>query len=393
MRRWLIVPLVGAIFVGGSFGLCQGSVLSEPGMRVEAESAILMEESTGEILMEQNAHKPLPPASVTKMMVMLLAMEALDEGKIKLTDEVVASPEACRMGGSQIWLEPGEVMTVADLLKAICIVSANDASYALAEHLAGSEERFVALMNRRAKELGLKNTVYYNTTGLTSDHKGPGNMTSAYDMAVLARELLKHPKVLQWTGTWLDSVRDGKSYLRNTNNLVRFYQGCDGLKTGFTEDAGFCLVGTAKRDGVRMITVIMKAKTAKIRSREMSKLFNYGFSQYQATLIYPAGATLGKVPVVLGKQKYVNAILPEALSVVLRRDIKEKPRVKVELKKSLRAPVTKGAMVGKVLLTIDGKTVKEALLTAQSEVQALNAITAWWRTVTDFLGQMFVGHR
>lgn len=392
MRRWLVVPLIGFLFIGSSLGICQ-SETSEPGIRVEAESAILMEESTGEILMEQNANKPLPPASVTKMMVMLLAMEALDDGKIKLTDEVTASPDACRMGGSQIWLEPGEVMKVADLLKATCIVSANDASYALAEHLAGTEEQFIARMNQRAKELGLKNTVFYNTTGLTPDGNGPGNMTSAYDMALLARELLKHPKVLQWTGTWLDSVRDGKSYLRNTNNLVRFYQGCDGLKTGFTEEAGFCLVGTARRDGVRMITVIMKAKTSKIRSREMSKLFNYGFSQYQATPVYPAGTKLGKVPVVLGKQKYVNAILPEDLSVVLRRDIAQKPQVKVELKKSLQSPVLKGAVVGRVFLKVNGKTVKETSLTAQTEVQSLNAVAAWWRTVREFFGQMFVRGR
>lgn len=361
-------------------------------MKIEAESAILLEESTGEILFRQNDMKPLPPASVTKMMVMLLAMEAIDSGKIKLTDKITASPEACKMGGSQIWLEPGETMSVYDMLKAVCIVSANDASYALSEHLAGSEEQFVRKMNQRSKELGLKNTRFVNTTGLTPDDGSEGNITCAYDMAILARELLKHPGILKWTGTWLDSVRDGNSYLRNTNNLVRFYPGCDGLKTGFTEQAGFCLVATAKRNHVRMIAVIMKAPTSKVRSREISRLLNYGFSLYQATEVYPIGANLGKVQVLLGDRPSVSAVLPNGLKVITRRDINQKPAVKINLPTTLRAPIRKGQEVGEVRILLSGREIAKAPLVARENVNDLGVVRSWWRLFRDFFGTIFKPH-
>lgn len=386
-RVWAL-SLVAIMMIVSFSGFCYGE--ADTGLsNIQSESAILMEESTGEILYRQNEHKPLPPASVTKMMVMLLAMEALDSGRIKLTDQVTASPEACRMGGSQIWLEPGEVMMVSDLMKSICIVSANDASYAMAEHLAGSEERFIAQMNKRGEELGLKNTRFINTTGLTPDDGSEGNITSAYDMALLARELLKHPKVLQWTGTWLDSVRGGNSYLRNTNNLVRFYNGCDGLKTGFTEQAGFCLVATAKREGVRMIAVIMKAANSKIRSREIGRLFNYGFSLYQSVPIYPAGKKLGEVKVLLGNETKVDAILPQELTLVVRRDSDGEKKTVVELQPVIKAPIKKGQVLGKARILMNDKEQACVELVAAQDVNSLGVIRSWWRLFRSFFGQMF----
>lgn len=346
---------------------------------IQSESALLMEASSGEILVDKNSSKPLPPASVTKMMVMLLAMEAIDSGQISLTDKVVASPEACRMGGSQIWLEPGEEMTVEDLMKAIGIVSANDASVALAEYISGSHEEFVKLMNKRGQELGLQNTTYVNATGLAPDGGGPGNITTAYDQALLARELLKHPMVLKWTGTWIDSLRGGESFLRNTNNLVRFYEGCDGLKTGYTSEAGYCLVATAQRNGVRMLAVVMKAPTAPVRNNEITKLFNYGFSQYKALRVLKAGQVIGKTKVMKGTVNEINLIIPEDLLVVLKKDVQATPEVIAQIPPKVRAPLAKGAPVGQIIVKVDGETKATAALVTESAVEESGFFRFLWQ--------------
>ena len=356
---------------------------------IKSESAILMEYSTGEILVEKNARALLPPASVTKMMTMLLVMEAVDSGQIKLTDKVIASPEACRMGGSQIWLEPGEEMTVAELMKAVGIVSANDASYALAEYVAGSHEEFVRLMNKRAQELGMNNTKYVNTTGLTPDAGGEANVPTAYDQAILARELLKHPTVLQWTGTWIDSLRGGESFLRNTNNLVRFYEGCDGLKTGFTDQAGFCLVATAKRNGVRLIAVVMKAPTSQARSSEISKLLNYGFSQYKAFLVLKAGQVVGKTRVFKGEAREVNLVIPQDLLVVLKRDEENEPEVELSIPAKVRAPLTQGQAVGKAVVRVGSEERMKVPLVAGAEVKESGFFQFILQITRDFLSSLF----
>lgn len=346
-------------------------------LKIQSEAAILMEANSGEILFQKNQDRKMHPASVTKLMVMLLALEALDQGQIKLTDVVTASPEACKMGGSQIWLEPGEQMTVAELLKAISIVSANDASYALGEHIAGSEEAFIALMNKRAKELGLKNTHYVNTTGLEPESGGEGNLTSALDMAVLGREVLKYPLILQWTGTWIDSLRDGKSFLRNTNKLVRFYRGCDGLKTGFTSEAGYCLVATAKRDGVRMIVSVMKAATDKVRASDISKLFNYGFSLYKSFQIYKGGEVIGKVPVFRGLEKHVDVVVANELTAVVKRTQKGTVDKKVTIDSLVQAPVKQGQKVGIIELFVDGKPCGNVDLVVAKEVKRASVVKIW----------------
>jgi D-alanyl-D-alanine carboxypeptidase (penicillin-binding protein 5/6) len=368
MGRFLKVVLIINILMVLVMGLAGISLAEETMLKIESPSAILMEPESGDILFNQNSKQKLPPASVSKLMVMLLVLEAIDNGQIKLSDTVIASPEACKMGGSQIWLEPGEQMTVAELLKAVCIVSANDASYALAEHIAGSEENFIALMNKKANELGLKDTHYVNTTGLEPSTGGSGNVTSAMDMAMLAREVVRHPSVFRWTGIWIDSLRGGKSFLRNTNNLVRFYQGCDGLKTGFTNQAGFCLVATAKRKGVRLIAVVMKAPTLVVRSRDISKLFNYGFAQYKAYPVYSGGENIGKVTVFLGKQAKVGAIVPTELTAILKRDFQGEIVKIVKLSPMVKAPIKKGTKLGEVVLNAAGKTCGRIDLVADCDV-------------------------
>lgn len=363
-----------------------------PDLKIDGLSAVLMEPNSGEILYSKNPDQKLPPASVTKLMVMLLTLEALDKGQIKLTDVISASPEACRMGGSQIWLEPGEEMTVADLLKAVCIVSANDASYALGEYLAGSEENFIALMNKRAAELGLKNTHFVNTTGLEPDGGGVGNLTSAGDMAILAREVIKYPMVFKWTGVWIDSLRGGKSFLRNTNKLVRFYRGCDGLKTGYTDKAGYCLVATAQRDGVRLIAVVMKSSTIDSRSRDISTLFNYGFSQYRSFRVSQAGEKVGQVKVFRGKESKVDVVVPRELTAILKRSQTGEVIKTVKLDRMVAAPVKRGQIVGEVVLTYEGKPCGRMELVAAKDVGRAGFFELWSQIFKQVIG-MAVGGR
>lgn len=363
-----------------------------PDLKIDGFSAVLMEPSSGEILFCKDPDRKLPPASVTKLMVMLLALEAIDRGEIKLTDVISASPEACRMGGSQIWLEPGEEMTVADLLKAVCIVSANDASYALGEHLAGSEENFITLMNKRAGELGLKNTHFVNTTGLEPDGGGIGNLTSAREMAILAREVIKHPIVFKWTSVWIDSLRDGKSFLRNTNKLVRFFRGCDGLKTGYTDKAGYCLVATAQREGVRMIAVVMKSSTIDSRSRDISTMFNYGFSQYKAYRVCQAGDIAGQVKVFRGKETVLDAVVPRELTAILKRNQKGEVIKKVKLDRMIAAPVKKGQIIGEVVLTYEGKPCGRMELVAAKDVARAGFFELWGQIIRKIFG-LAVGSR
>ena len=246
-------------------------------VEVSAPSAVLMEKETGTVLFAKNEHEKLEPASVTKIMTLLLTMEAIDGGTLRYEDTVTASPHACSMGGSQIWLKEGERLTVDEMLKAVCVVSANDCAVALAEHLAGSEEAFVERMNRRAAELGMNDTTFKNACGLPVE----GHVTSAYDIALMSRELmLHHPDIRTYTTVWMDTLRDGASSLVNTNKLVRFYDGTTGLKTGSTSAAGYCISATAEREGMELIAVILKGKTSPERFADAQTLLNYGFATY-----------------------------------------------------------------------------------------------------------------
>lgn len=359
------------------------SLISQPVMAEEKQkelsedssSAILIERDTGTVLYDKNSHEKLPPASMTKVMTMLLIMEALDSGQIGMDEKVRTSEHAASMGGSQIFLEPGEEMTVKDMLLGIAIASANDASVALAEKISGSEEAFVAKMNERAKELGLKNTKFQNTTGLTAkDH-----YSTAYDMAVMAKELLKHEEITDFTKLYESYLREDsekKFWLVNTNKLVKFYPGVDGLKTGFTSEAKYCLTATAKKDGMRVIAVVFGAPTSKSRNNQITKMIDYAFSQYTTHSLYKKGQNLGKVMVSKGDYKEINAQTGEPVSLLTKKGEKAKDfTTELKLDKNLKAPVNKGDAIGKIIIKKDGKKLAESVLVADKAVKK----ASWWQ--------------
>ncbi len=337
---------------------------------VKAKSAILLEAYTGKILYEQNADEKLAPASITKIMPLLLVMEALDRGDIALETAVYASEHACSMGGSQIWLEPGEGMTVDELLKATVIASANDACVALGELLAGSEEGFVSLMNQRAKELGMNNTHFVNCTGLDADD----HYTSAHDVAIMSAELIKHPLIKKYSTVWMDSLRNGESELVNTNKLVRFYKGTTGLKTGTTSKAKYCLSATAKRDGMELVAVILAGESSDLRFTGAKKLLDYGFANYSFSEIGAELAADQKVKIQKGVKKEVPVTCEEAASVLLPKTSKEKITREVKWKQNIIAPLKKGDIVGSVEVFVGENQVGSLPIIVSEDVERL---TLW----------------
>ena len=290
------------------------------------KSLLLMEASSGKIIYEKDSHESLPPASVTKIMTMLLICEAIDRKEITLDTQIVASERAKSMGGSTIFLETNEVMSLDDLLKGIAVASANDACVAVAEHICGSVESFVERMNKRAKELGMKDTNFVNCNGLDAEN----HHTSAYDIAIMSRELLKHKMIEKYTTIWMDTLRNGKFQLANTNKLIRFYQGANGLKTGSTSNAGCCISATAKRDGMQLIAVVMGAENSKQRFNAASELLNYGFANFAATNFGEKGSFVCEVPILYGKGDHVVALTQSNTSVVIEK--KDKDNIKTHLK-------------------------------------------------------------
>ena len=310
---------------------------------IKAKSAVLLEPNTGKILYEQNADEPLPPASITKIMSLLLVMEALDRGDFTLETVVNASEHACSMGGSQIWLEPGEGMTVHDLLKATVIASANDACVALGELVAGSEEGFVELMNSRAKELGMNSTTFKNCTGLDAE----GHITTANDVAIMSGELIKHDLIKDYSTVWMDTLRDGKSELVNTNKLVRFYKGTTGLKTGTTSVAKYCLSATAEREGLSLVAVVMAGETSADRFEGAKKLLDFGFANFSFQNI-GAGLTETEIPLLKGEKKTLKVKADEELSLLTQKSAKNDIKRETEWNKNITAPIKKGQTVGYV---------------------------------------------
>ena len=311
---------------------------------IKAKSAILLEPFTGEILYEMNADEVLPPASITKIMSLLLIMEAIDRGDMALEDVVATSEHAASMGGSQIWLEPGEGMTVDDLLKAAVIASANDATVALGEAIAGSEEAFVAQMNERAAELGMSGTVFKNATGLDAE----GHVSTAHDVALMSAELIKFPLIKKYSTVWMDSLRDGASELVNTNKLVRFYEGTTGLKTGTTSGAGYCLSATAQRDGMELVAVIMSGDTSADRFEGAKKLLDYGFSNFTYTRVTADLGDKTSIKVEKGAEQTVD-IKPEGeFGALLKKSQAKELTQKLNIKNSIAAPVKKGQVIGTV---------------------------------------------
>lgn len=370
LRRLGIVMLFLSLFI---LFITANIVAVDVEFDLQSKSAILMDASSGEILYQKNSHKKMPPASITKIMTMLLAMEALDEGRVKLSAKITTSEYAAQMGGSQIWLEPGEEMTLEQILKAVAIVSANDGCVAIAEHLYGTVDQFVDAMNKKAKSLGMKDTYFYNTNGLPATEEGvEGNSTTAYDIALMSRELLKHPKILEYTSTWIDHLRDGDSFLRNTNNLVRFYKGADGLKTGFTNEAGFCLSSTATKKGMRFIAVVMNAPNSKVRFKEASELLSYAFNIHKSISIVAKDEEVGKVKVFKGKKEEVTALAQDDLKVAVKKGEEEQLIKQIRLKKEVVAPIKPGDKVGKILVLKGDKVLQEIDLIAQEPVEKAN---------------------
>ena len=340
------------------------------GLEVEAKSAVLMDVATGTVLFESNAHEALAPASVTKVMTMLLVMEAIDSGAIHWNDTVTASETAAAKGGSQVYLKVGETMSVTDMVKSIAVSSANDCACAMAEHIAGSEAAFVEKMNAKAKELGMNDTHFVNCTGLDDGEDADKHRTSAYDIALMSRELLKnHPDIKKYTTIWMDTIRDGTFGLSNTNKLVRFYPGTTGLKPGFTSAAGYCLSASAQRDGMELIAVTMGCESAQIRNAACKAMLDYGFANY--ALITPEVPQDASVPVKLGVADSVKAV-PAAEGVMLvQKSQKNLIRIHTELEESVTAPVSKGQRLGTMTIFAEEQALSEIPLVADTAVEKL----------------------
>ena len=349
-----------------------------------ATSAIIIEASTGTIIYNKNEHEKLAPASMTKMMGLLLIMEQIEKGNLKWDEKVTASANASSMGGSQIFLETGEQMTVEELVKGISIASGNDAMVAMAERIAGTEEAFVELMNKKASELGLKNTNFKNCTGLDTEN----HYSSANDMALIAKELVKHDKILEFSGTYEDYIREGtdKSFwLVNTNKLVRFYQGVDGLKTGYTTTAGYCLTATAKKDGMRIITVVMNEPNSNTRNSETTAMLDYGFNMYGMEQLLNKDNVLGKIKVDLGEKEYVEVVPKEEVNILNNKNSnKRNVTYKVELN-DVKAPIAKGDTVGKINVIENNKTIMTVDVTVKEDIDKANIFISYLRNLKNIV--------
>lgn len=346
------------------------SAENESGITVKAESGVLMDVQTGQVLYSFSEHKQLYPASVTKIMPLLLFMEALDSGKISLDDTVTASPDAASKGGSQIWLKEGEQMSVDELLRATAIASANDACTALGEYIAGSESAFVKMMNDRAKTLGMKNTNFVNCSGLDDDTEE--HLTTAYDIALMSCELLRHEKIRDYTTVWMDSLRGGETQLVNTNRLVRFYKGTTGLKTGTTSKAGHCLSASAERDGLHLVAVVMGAKNSTDRFEGAKAMLDWGFANYENVTPEIDLSALQPVRVIKGTDSYVEPQISEIEKLTLKSGQKQSLETKITLCEDVQAPVEENQTLGKVELILGDKTVAEYNLTAKNAVGRIN---------------------
>ena len=349
-----------------------------------ATSAIIIEASTGTVIYNKNEHEKLAPASMTKMMGLLLIMEQIEKGNLKWDEKVTASANASSMGGSQIFLETGEQMTVEELVKGISIASGNDAMVAMAERIAGTEEAFVELMNKKASELGLKNTNFKNCTGLDAEN----HYSSANDMAMIAKELVKHDKILEFSGTYEDYIREGtdKSFwLVNTNKLVRFYQGVDGLKTGYTTTAGYCLTATAKKDGMRLITVVMNEPDSTTRNSETTAMLDYGFNMYGMEQLLNKDNVLGKIKVDLGEKEYVEVVPKEEVNILNNKNNdKRNVTYKVELN-NVKAPVAVGDTVGKINVIENNKIIMTIDVTVKEDIDKANIFISYLRNLKDIV--------
>ena len=347
---------------------------------LNCKSAILMEAETGKVLYEQNADEAMAPASVTKIMTLLLVMEAVDEGKIKFDDIVTTSAHAASMGGSQIYLKEGEQMSVEDMVKSVVIASANDAACALAEHVSGSEAAFVKRMNERASELGMENTNFENTNGL--DDTATNHLTSARDIAIMSRELISHKKILEYSSVWMDTIRDGLFGLTNTNRLVRFYRGCTGLKTGSTAKAGFCISATAERDGMSLICVIMGSESRDARNAAAANLLDWGFANYGVYKL--SGEQIDNIKVLGGVSNKVSAKFDDFSYVTEKSNI-SKIESQTVLPEAVSAPVKQGEVIGEVVFKLGDNVIGKTDIYATSDIEKISFFELMYRILAKFL--------
>lgn len=357
-------------------------VLHDADIDISAPSAVLTEKQSGEVIYEKNAHERMPPASVTKVMTMLLIVEAIDSGELSLSDTVTASERAASFGGSCVYLEEGEKMSVDEMLKCIAVVSANDCAVAMAEHMCGTEQSFVARMNERASELGMNNTHFTNCTGLFDDDE---HYTTAYDIALMSRELISHELIKNYTTIWMDSIRNGEFGLSNTNKLVYYYDGCTGLKTGFTSLAMYCLSATAMRDGVEYIAVIMHAESVEKRNADAKTLLNYAFANYTLCPLRYESA-LPPVAVELGTGDCVQPEYKGAEATLIKKQSAGSVEYELKLPESVSAPVEKGDVLGSMTVSIDGKEAYEVSLVASHDVKRLELGGIFLKVAACFLG-------
>ncbi len=368
-------------------GGCDAAAAAPPvraaGPDIAAPSAILMDAATGTVLYEKNASERLRPASVTKVMTLLLVMEALDTGRIGWDDTIIASEAACAKGGSQVYLEPGEEMSMDEMLKSVVVSSANDCATALAEHVAGSESAFVGMMNQRAQELGLLDTNFVNCTGLDDAPEAAEHLTTAHDIAVISRELLKHDRIRDYTTIWMDTVRGGKFGLSNTNKLVRFYQGTTGLKTGYTSAAGHCLAASAKRDGIELIAVVLHCASSADRFSSAKALLDYGFANY-ALVSAEMPEPLQPVPVTLGQKAAVQPELQQAAPILIEKGLQAAVTRTVTLAERVEAPVAAGQQLGTLTISANGETLAEIPIIAPEAIERLT----WWELTCRLLRRL-----
>ena len=363
-KRMLAIFVLLVLLAGAMLPAVRAAELDLP-----APSYVLMERSTGEVLLEHNAHERLRPASVTKVMTLLLIMEALDDGRIGWDDMVQTSAAAAAKGGSQIYLEENEQLPLEEMLKSIVVSSANDCACAMAEHIAGSEAAFVEMMNARAEQLGMTDTYFVNCTGLDDEPEAAEHLTTAYDIALMSRELLGHEAIKKYTTIWMDTVRDGQFGLSNTNKLVRFYDGTTGLKTGYTSAAGHCLSASAERNGMELIAVVLHCASSTDRFESAKALLNYGFSNY--ALVTPEPGELPAVPVTLGTSMEITPVLADETPILIDKALAAGVETRVCVDGSVTAPVEAGQTLGTLTITSGGQTIAERDLVAPEAVGAL----------------------
>lgn len=374
MKRFIAILLVFCV-------LLPTAALAKGIDELTSKSYILMDGQSGNVLLENNADEQLPPASITKIMTMLLAIEAIDSGKIKTTDIVSVSETAAIKEGSHVFLAPGEQISVDDLMKSIAVASGNDAAIAIAETLCGTQEKFVEQMNKRASELNMNNTKFINCNGLDTD----GHVSCARDVAIMTFELLKHPKIFDYTTIWMDTLRNGTFQLANTNKLIRFYDGANGMKTGSTSKAGFCLSATAKRNGVQLIAVVMGAPSSKERFADASTLLNYGFQNYSLTTACQKGDIAGDVAVTKGTLPSVTAIASQTYSMLTENNQKDLLKEQKVLVETVEAPVKEGQKLGEIIYTFNGKETGRVPLVALTTVSKLTYGYLFKELINNFL--------